>query len=184
VQLANFKRPSPSPVESTWAELREAQAVTAEEVPQAGIVTAIDIGDAVDVHPTNKQEVGRRLALAAENISYGKDIVYAGPEFAGIKIDGSKVTITFKNIGKGLTVKGGEPLKGFAIAGKDKKFVWADAELKNDEVAVSSPKVKNPVAVRYAWADNPDKANLFNKDGFPAFPFRTDNWKGITFGKK
>lgn len=181
VQLANFMAPAKEPEESAWAELREAQDMVLG-LPNTGLAVAIDIGDAKDIHPKNKQDVGKRLALAAEKIAYGKDIVYSGPTYDSMKIEGSKIRINFKNTGTGLIAKDGK-LKQFAIAGKDKKFAWADAVIEGDSVIVSAPDVKEPVAVRYAWANNPDGCNLYNREGLPAVPFRTDDWPGVTAGK-
>lgn len=173
VQLANFMQAKSQPSESGWAELREAQ-LRILSVPNTGMAVAIDIGEANDLHPTNKEDVGKRLALAAEKIAYGdKSVVYSGPIYQSMKIEGNKIIISFANIGSGLIVKGGE-LKHFAIAGADKKFVWANAKIEKDKVVVSSDSVTNPVAVRYGWADNPEGANLYNKEGLPASPFRTD----------
>jgi sialate O-acetylesterase len=175
VQLANFMAPDNEPDESSWAELRESQTATLS-VPLTGQALAIDIGVANDIHPRNKQDVGLRLALNALRITYGKDIVSTGPMYKSAEKDGSKMILSFTGIGSGLQAKGDRYgyLRGFAIAGPDKKFVWAKAEIKNDKVIVYSHHVTDPVAVRYAWADNPDDANLYNKEGLPACPFRTD----------
>lgn len=172
VQLANFMETTDQPVESDWAELREAQRKTLN-IANTAMVVAIDLGEWNDIHPLNKKDVGERLALAAENLAYdNKDIVSSGPMYRSMKIKGNKVILTFNNIGKGLTIKGGEELKYFSIAGGDKKFVWAQAKIKGSKVIVWSDQVKYPVAVRYAWADNPQGANLYNKDGLPASPFQ------------
>jgi len=161
------------PSESGWAELREAQLKTLS-VPETAMAVIIDIGEWNDIHPTNKEDVGKRLALAAENLAYGeKDVIYSGPLYAAMKIEDDKIILSFSNIGTGLVARGG-PLKEFAIAGLDKKFVWADAEIDGDKIVVWSNKVTDPIAVRYAWADNPESANLYNKEGLPASPFRTD----------
>ncbi len=173
VQLANFMEAHPEPTESAWAELREAQFNVAKVAAPAGIASAIDIGDAGDIHPKNKQEVGRRLSLAARAIAYGESIPYSGPTFKAFGISDYGITVAFDHLDGGLEVKGGGKLKGFAIAGTDKKFVWADARIDGDTVVVSSPSVTKPAYVRYDWADNPD-GNLYNKAGLPAFPFRTD----------
>lgn len=172
VQLANFMQRKPEPSESAWAELREAQLLTFLRVPKTGMAVAIDIGEANDIHPKNKQDVGRRLALAARAIAYGESIVYSGPIYDRMEVEGNKVRIYFKHVGSGLVAKG-EKLTGFAIAGEDGKFVWAEAQIDGNTVVVYSPNVERPVAVRYAWADNPD-CNLYNKEGLPASPFRTD----------
>jgi sialate O-acetylesterase len=174
VQLANFMKAKDLPSESGWAELREAQLKTLS-VPNTAMAVIIDIGEWNDIHPTNKEDVGKRLALAARKIAYGeKDIVYSGPIYKDMEIRGDKIIISFTNIGSGLIAKGCSELKHFAIAGADKKFVWANAEIQGNKVIVSSDKVTNPTAVRYAWSDNPEGANLYNKEGLPASPFRTD----------
>lgn len=178
VQLANFKAVKPDPDESDWAELREAQFLTLA-VPNTGMATIIDIGEADDIHPKNKQDVGRRLALWALAKTYGKDLVYSGPLYKSMEIKGNRIVLHFDHVGGGLVAGGGEPLKGFAIAGADRKFVWADARIEDDTVIVSSDQVAEPAAVRYAWADNPI-CNLTNKAGLPASPFRTDQWPGVT----
>lgn len=182
VQLANFMKTLPEPSESAWAELREAQSM-ALSLPKTGMAVAIDIGEADDIHPKNKQEVGRRLALAALAIAYGKDVVYSGPLYESMSIEGNRIRLRFKHVDGGLVAKDGEGLKGFAIAGEDRKFVWAEARIEGDTVVVSSPQVPNPVAVRYAWADNP-VCNLYNRAGLPASPFRTDDWPGVTAPKE
>jgi len=180
VQLANFMAKDETPKESEWAELREAQTMTLS-LPQTGEAVITDIGEANDIHPRNKQDVGIRLALNALNKDYGKkDIVYSGPTFKDINISGNKAVISFNNVANGLIVKDKYGyVEGFTIAGADKKFVWAKAYIDGDKVVVYSDNINNPVAVRYSWANNPD-VNLFNKEGLPAAPFRTDNWKGIT----
>jgi sialate O-acetylesterase len=182
VQLANYMAPPKAPQRSGWAELREAQ-VMSQDLPNTGLAVTIDIGAARDIHPKNKQEVGKRLALAAQKVAYGKNIVYSGPTYKCMKVEGDKIKVTFGNIGGGLVAKGG-PLKQFAIAGKDKKFTWADATVDGNSIIVKSDKVKAPVAVRYAWANNPEGCNLYNKENLPAVPFRTDSWKGVTAKNK
>jgi sialate O-acetylesterase len=177
VQLANYMEPIAEPQESSWAGLREAQTM-ALSLPKTGMAVIIDIGEAKDIHPKDKDNVGHRLALAALKVTYGKDIVYSGPMYKSMEINGNSITLDFSNTGSGLMVKDKYGyLKSFMIAGADKKFVWARADVApGNRVVVSSDAVKNPVAVRYAWADNPDDANLYNKEGLPASPFRTDNW--------
>ena len=175
VQLANFMNTKPEPSESGWAELREAQSLAAEAAGHSAIASAIDIGEAHDIHPKNKQEVGRRLALVARALAYGEHVEYEGPTFKSLSVQGDKATVHFDHLGGGLEAKGG-PLKGFAIAGADGKFVWGDATIDGKTVVVSSPKVEHPVSVRYAWADNP-VANLYNKAGLPANPFRASEKK-------
>jgi sialate O-acetylesterase len=178
VQLANWRAVRPEPTQSDWAELREAQLMTLS-APNTGMAVTIDIGEANDIHPTNKQDVGRRLALWALAKTYSKDIEYSGPLYKLMAVEGNEAILHFDHVGGGLVAGGGGPLKGFAIAGPDKKFVWADADIKGDTVVVSSDKVTEPVAVRYGWADNP-VCSLYNKEGLPASPFRTDNWPGVT----
>lgn len=182
VQLANFMERKEQPAESAWAELREAQSMTLE-LPETGQAVIIDIGEAGDIHPRNKQDVGKRLALAAMKVAYDKeDVVYSGPVLKGAEFEDGKAILTFDHVGGGLEAKG-NALKGFAVAGEDRVFKWADAEIDGDKVIVSSDEVKEPVAVRYAWADNPE-ATLYNAEGLPASPFRTDDWKGITVDAK
>ena len=184
VQLANFMAVDESPKESAWAELREAQTMTLS-LANTGMALAIDIGVADDIHPRNKQDVGKRLALAALKIAYKKDIVHSGPMYKSMKVEGNKIRLSFELYGSELWVKDKYGyLKGFAIAGSDKKFYWAKAKKEGNEVIVYSDEVTDPVAVRYAWGDNPDDANLYNKENLPTVPFRTDDWKGITYGLK
>lgn len=178
VQLANFMQQKPHPGESTWAELREAQSM-ALSLTNTGQAVIIDIGEANDIHPKNKKDVGLRLALNALAKTYGQDIVYSGPVYESMKIERNTIHLKFKHIGSGLEAKGGTELKGFAIAGEDKKFVWAKAQINGDIVIVSNEEVRAPAAVRYAWSDNPE-CNLYNKEGLPASPFRTDDWQLIT----
>ncbi len=179
VQLANFMKPSPVPSESSWAELREAQFM-ALDLPNTGMAVTIDVGEENSIHPINKQDVGYRLALAARNIAYDENIVYAGPLYKQMEKEGDKIRIYFDNADVGLVAIGGK-LNEFSIAGPDKIFKWADAVIDGNTVQVSNPDIDNPVAVRYGWADNPVDANLYNCKGLPASPFRTDNWKGVTW---
>lgn len=181
VQLANYMQRVPEPAPSAWAELRDAQRQTLS-LPNTGMAVTIDIGNADDIHPKNKQEVGRRLALIALAKTYGKGTAYSGPEFVSQQIKGNTILLNFKNINGGLIARNGD-LKGFAIAGADQKFYWAKASIQGKQIIVSSADVPNPVAVRYAWANNPE-CNLYNGAGLPASPFRTDNWQYTTFGKK
>ena len=174
VQLANFMPVANEPTEEPWAYLREAQTM-ALDLPNTGMAVAIDIGDAEDIHPTNKQDVGKRLALNALAKVYGKDIPYSGPMYKSMKTEGSKIRLQFEHTDNGLKTKGSKKLKGFAIAGADKKFVWAKAKIEGDDVVVWNSKIKSPVAVRYAWANNPI-CNLYNGADLPASPFRTDSW--------
>lgn len=175
VQLANFMKRSNEPEESQWAELREAQLQTLQ-LENTGMAVSIDIGDADDIHPKNKQDVGSRLALNALAGTYGQEIVYSGPIFRSYQLEGNKIRINFSHTGKGLKSKDSPNLKGFAIAGPDHLFHWVDAIIDGNSIVVSSPEVRFPVAVRYAWADNPE-CNLYNEEGLPASPFRTDDWK-------
>ena len=186
VQLANFMARKDQPGESGWAELREAQSM-ALELPNTGQAVIIDTGEARNIHPKNKQDVGKRLALAAKGIAHGEDIVFSGPAYESMAVEGGKVRLKFRHVGGGLIATGGGELKGFAIAGADKKLVWARAKITPSagsgqaagDVVVWSEKVARPVAVRYAWADNPE-CNLYNKEMLPASPFRTDDWPGVT----
>lgn len=173
VQLANFMEPPEEPQESSWAMLREAQ-TKALELPNTGMTVAIDVGEWNDIHPLNKKSVGHRLVLTARKVAYNEDVVASGPVFESMKIKDNKAILSFNHIGSGLKCAG-EKLKEFAIAGEDNDFVWAKARIKGDKVIVWSEEVENPVAVRYAWADNPDDANLYNEEGLPAVPFRTDS---------
>ncbi len=176
VQLANFLPAVNQPKESEWAELREAQNKTLS-VPYTGQAVAIDIGKADDIHPRNKQDVGYRLALSALKVAYDKNVVYSGPVYKSMSKEGNKIVLTFTHVGSGLQAKGDKYgyLRGFSIADADKKFVWAKAYIDGDRVIIENDSVKDPSAVRYGWADNPDDANLFNKEGLPASPFKTDN---------
>lgn len=177
VQLPNFREAKAQPSESNWALLRESQA-KASTLSNTAMVVAIDQGTWQDIHPTDKREIARRLALAAENIAYGnKSTIYNGPIYKSMKIVGDKIEISFTNLQSGLTTLDGKTPSQFAIAGIDKKFVWADAKIEGNKIIVWSKYVINPKAVRYAWADTPLVANVNNKEGLPAMPFRTDNWK-------
>ena len=183
VQLANYQSALPQPAESDWAELREAQA-GALKLPRTGMATAIDIGNPTDIHPHNKQEVGRRLALAARRVAYGDNqLTASGPTYAGLTVAGATARLKFTHLGAGLAVRNGPALRGFAVAGADRQFHWATARVVGREVVVQSPAVPRPVAVRYDWASNPD-GNLANRAGLPAPPFRTDTWPGLTDGNQ
>jgi sialate O-acetylesterase len=172
VQLAPFMAIEPEPSESDWAIVREAQAQVARELPSTGLVVITDVGDEKDIHPTQKKPVGERLALAARKIAYRENITASGPTFRSQAVADGKVVVSFDHVGKGLEVRG-ERLTGFAVAGSDLEFVNADASLSGDRVVVSSPNVPTPAFVRFGWADYP-VVNLWNKDGLPATPFRTD----------
>ncbi|RYY23252.1 MAG: sialate O-acetylesterase [Sphingobacteriaceae bacterium] len=173
-QLPNFMEVQYSPSESQWAEMRESQRQTLS-VPNTAMAVTIDVGEWNDIHPLNKKDVGERMALAAEKMAYGDaKLVSSGPAYQSAKIEGDKITINFNSIGKGLIAKDGGELNQFAIAGVDKRYVWADAKITGNQVIVSSAQVPNPMYVRYAWADNPEGANLYNQEGLPASPFTTD----------
>ena len=165
---------------STWAELREAQTMTLS-LPNTGMAVTTDIGNETDIHPKNKQDVGKRLAAIALHNVYGKSIVFSGPMYQSMQTQGNKIILSFTNIGSGLMVKDKYGyLKGFEVAGADKQFHYAKAYIDGDKVVVYNDSVSAPVAVRYNWADFADDGNLFNEEGLPAVPFRTDTWKGIT----
>lgn len=175
VQLPNFHPRTDDPVQTNnWSVVRDGM-LQSLSVKNTGMAITIDVGDAALIHPKNKQAVGRRLALWALAKVYGKDLPYSGPLPAGQKIKGDQIIVSFKHTDGGLVAKGGD-LKGFAIAGADHHWVWANARIQGDRVILSSPEVKSPTAVRYGWAANPD-CNLFNGAGLPASPFRTDDWK-------
>lgn len=178
VQLANWRGRKPQPAASDWAELREAQ-LMALSLPETGMAVTIDIGEADDIHPRNKQDVGRRLALWARAMVYGDEVVRSGPLYRSMEIRGREIALAFDHVGGGLAAREDQPLTGFAVAGEDRQFAWAEARIEGDRVVVRSDLVSEPVAVRYAWADNPE-CNLVNAEGLPASPFRTDRWPGIT----
>jgi len=181
VQLPN-QGSSPELGDSLWAELREAQLLTARNVINAGLAVTIDTGDPHNPHPPRKAEIGESLALWALGTAYGKKLVYSGPLYDSAQVAGNHMRIRFQPTGSGLEARG-ETLKGFAIAGPDRKFHRAEAHIEGEEVIVSSESVPHPVAVRYAWTDSPE-GNLFNKEGLPASPFRTDDWPGASTGKR
>ena len=175
VQLPNFMAAQKNPSETGgWPILRE-QMLKTLAVPNTGMAVTIDVGEANDIHPKNKQDVGKRLAQWALATTYGKDIPPCGPLYKAMRKEGDKIVLEFKYADGGLAARDGGKLKGFAIAGEDKKFVWAEATIQGETVVVSSPEVKSPAAVRYAWANNPE-CNLASKAGLPASPFRTDDW--------
>lgn len=180
VSLANYQPPEGSPP-SDWPGLREAQAITAKQVPNCGLAVAIDIGDAKDIHPKNKRQVGRRLALSALAKTYGRKIEGSGPWYRSMEVTDQGIRLKFEHAQSGLMCKG-DKLTGFTIAGEDRKFVEADAVIKGDAVMISSPLVTKPVAVRYGWAADP-ACNLYNKENLPAIPFRTDEWPSLPTGK-
>jgi sialate O-acetylesterase len=182
VQLAPWQKIVTEPQESAWAELREAQLLTSLKVPNTAMAVITDVGDEKDIHPRQKEPVGARLALAARALAYKEKIEYSGPVYDSKEIDGNKIVLSFKHLGKGLEMKG-EALQGFTIAGEDQKFYNAKAEIKGDKVVVWCDKVEKPIAVRYGWANCP-VINLWNKDGLPASPFRTDDFPMVTAPKK
>jgi sialate O-acetylesterase len=178
VQLANFLPVQTEPVQhdATWPFLREAQ-TRALLLAKTAMASAIDIGEAGSIHPRNKQDVGRRLALAARAVAYGEQIDYSGPIYRSMRVKDGRAVVQFRHVGGGLTARGGGALKGFAVAGADRAWVWANAAIDGETVVVSSEDVAQPVAVRYNWANNPI-GNLYNEAGLPASPFRTDDWEG------
>lgn len=169
VQLANFMERHDHPTESQWAELREAQTQTLD-LPKTGMAVTIDIGDAIDIHPRNKKDVGERLWLAARHITFGEEITYSGPEIADYELQGNVVSLFFNHAQNGFKIRGDE-IKGFALAGSDKQFVWADAIISGDSIKLSHPDISEPKYVRYGWADNP-QVNVYNAEGLPAIPFQ------------
>ena len=183
VQLAGYTHAPDHPGDDTWADLREAQWLTAKNTPNTGIATAIDIGNPDDIHPKNKQEVGRRLALVAQAQVYHEKVEDAGPVYKSMKADGGSIRLRFDHVDGGLVTQGGDQPKGFAVAGDDHKWVWADAKVDGDAVIVSSPQVPHPIAARYAWAAGPI-GNMASQDGLPMFPFRTDDWPESTRNNK
>lgn len=174
VQLPNFMEARETPGESGWALFREAQA-EALKLPATAMAITYDIGEWNDIHPLNKKDIGNRLALLARKVAYGDaEVVFSGPTFKSMALNGRRIIISFDNTGSGLTVHGGKRPGHFAIAGEDMKFVWAKARIRGNRVILKNRNIKHPVAVRYAWADNPAGANLYNREGLPAAPFRTD----------
>jgi sialate O-acetylesterase len=178
VQLAPYMKIVSQPGDSDWAELREAQLQTSHAVPNTAMAVITDVGEENDVHPRNKAPVGARLALAARAVAYGEKLAYSGPQLARMTVKNGAVVLEFTHVGGGLVAKDG-PLTGFAIAGSDAAFVNAEAVIEGDTIVVRSPTVPNPVAVRYGWANYP-LGNLWNKDGLPASPFRTDEFPSRT----
>ena len=176
VQLPNYGASKPEPSESNWAGLRESQLKTLS-LPFTGMATTIDVGQWNDIHPHQKKEVGTRLALIAQNMVYGDSkVVCYGPKYESMQIEDNKIVLSFSTFGSAMQFKGGGTHTNFAIAGQDKKFVWAEAKIENGKITVWSAAILNPVAIRYAWSDNPDGEKLYNSEGLPASPFRTDSW--------
>lgn len=184
VQLADFKEEKPEPGESDWAELREAQTMTMSKLPHTGEAVIIDIGEGKDIHPMNKYDVGLRLARWALANEYKVNVPFHSPQYKAMEKAEKSIVLSFDHVAGGWRPFDVNEPRGFAIAGEDKKFVWAKAKIQQDgRIEVSSPNVENPVAVRYAWADNP-VCNLFSKAGLPLTPFRTDDWPGVTINNK
>src|SRR5262245_11704054 len=185
VQLADYLPEKSEPGDSSWAELREAQTMTMSKLPNSGEAVIIDLGEGRDIHPRNKQDVAKRLARWALARDYGiSNIPFHSPQYKYREKQGNKVVLSIDHVGGGLYTFDTQNPVGFAIAGEDKKFVWADAKLVgNDKIEVSSSKVADPAAVRYAWADNP-VCNVYSREGLPLTPFRTDDWKGVTADAK
>lgn len=180
VQLADFQDESPDPQDSSWAELREAQTMTMDKLPNTGQAVIYDLGEAHDIHPRDKQNVAKRLARWALANDYGYDIPYRSPQYKSMERKGSRITLTFDYVGRGMDTHDVRTPLGFAIAGEDQQFHWAEARITGkDTIEVWSDEVSNPVAVRYAWAQNP-VANVQSADGLKLTPFRTDDWKGVT----
>jgi sialate O-acetylesterase len=183
VQLADFMEEKPEPVDSAWAELREAQTMTLKRLPRTGEAVIIDLGEGKDIHPRNKQGVAKRLARWALAKDYGVDVPYQSPTYKSMEKKDGKVVLTFEHVDGGFRPFDVAAPRGFAIAGADRKFVKAEAKVVGpDKVEVWSPQVAQPEAVRYAWADNP-VCNLYSARGLPTTPFRTDDWPGVTADK-
>jgi len=183
VQLASFDAAGGNSKKgSSWAELREAQQLTLS-LEGTGMAVTTDVGDAKDIHPRNKKTVGERLAAIALNKTYNQAGFYAGPDYKAMEVKGNKIILSFGNAGKGLVTKdGGKEVKGFEIAGLNQEFKEAKAYIEGNKVIIYADGIVEPTAVRYAWVDDASNVNLFNAQGFPAIPFRTDSWKGITEG--
>lgn len=184
VQLADFKAEKTEPGDSDWAELREAQTLTMSKLPKTGQAVIVDLGEARDIHPRDKQNVAKRLARWALARDYGVDVPCQSPTYKSMEKDGNKIVLTFEHTGSGLVPFDVNDLRGFAVSSSDRKFVWAKAKLVgNNKVEVWADDVSDPVAVRYAWADNP-VCNLYSREGLPVTPFRTDDWPGVTADSK
>jgi len=185
VQLPNYRDPKPEPADEPWSHIREAQRRAALSTPKAGLIVTIDIGEAHDIHPKNKLDVGHRMARWALAEVYGRKMTASGPMFSRMKASGSKIVLTFDDVGAGLKIRDGDKLQEFAVAGEDRKWHWAEARIVGrDKVEVWSSDVPRPVAARYAFNNNPRHPNLTNDTGLPAAPFRTDDWPGPTDGKR
>jgi sialate O-acetylesterase len=185
VQLPNYRDPKPEPADEPWSHIREAQRRTVVTTPNTGLIVTIDIGEAHDIHPKNKLDVGKRMARWALADVYGQKITKSGPMFREAVAKRGKVVIRFDEAGQGLRIRDGSELSEFAIAGDDSRWYWAHAKIvSRDTIEVWSESVKLPVAVRYAFNNNPRNPNLTNDTGLPAAPFRTDDWPGPTDGKR
>jgi sialate O-acetylesterase len=185
IQLPNYRDPKDEPADEAWSHLREAQRRTSMDSPNTGLIVTIDIGEARDIHPKNKLDVGKRMARWALAAVYERKLTKSGPSFIWAKIGGRKIVLTFADVGKGLKIRDGDKLDEFAIAGADRKWHWAQAKIiGKDLIEVWSDTVPQPLAVRYAFNNNPKHPNLTNETGLPAGPFRTDNWPGPTDGKR
>jgi len=185
VQLPNYRDQKPEPADEAWSFLREAQRRTTLTTPNSGLIVTIDIGEAHDIHPKNKLDVGKRMALWALADVYGRKLTKSGPMFRTAKIAGSKIILTFDEAGEGLRIRDGDKLDEFAIAGADRKWHWANARIVGkDRIEVWLDSTPQPLAVRYAFNNNPRHPNLTNETGLPAAPFRTDDWPGPTDGKR
>ncbi len=180
VQLSDYGSSQNSNQGSNWAELREAQTMTLL-LPKTGMAVTTDIGNPADIHPTNKQDVGHRLAINALKLTYNQDVMHSSPMYQSVVFDNDKAVLTFNFTGKGLTVKDKYGYaKGFEIAGEDKVFYYAQATVQGNKIVVQHPKGQKPASVRFAWSDSPNDANVFSSEGLPLCPFRTDSWTGIT----
>ncbi|HEX8186801.1 MAG TPA: sialate O-acetylesterase [Pyrinomonadaceae bacterium] len=185
VQLPNYRDPRPEPADEAWSHIREAQRRTARSTKNAGLIVTIDVGEAHDIHPKNKLDVGRRMARWALADVYGRGATATGPMFGRMKVAGSKIVLTFDEAGAGLRIRDGDRLQEFAVAGADRRWHWAEARIVGrDKVEVWSADVPRPVAARYAFNNNPRRPNLTNETGLPAAPFRTDDWPDPTAGKR
>ena len=185
VQLPNYRDQKPDPADEAWSHVREAQRRTALSTPKTGLIVIIDIGEARDIHPKNKLDLGKRMSQWALGEVYGRKLIASGPALSQTKISGSKIVLTFSGVGHGLKLRDGDKLDEFAVAGADRKWHWAEARIVGkDRVEVWSSAVTQPLAVRYAFNNNPKHPNLTNESGLPASPFRTDSWPGPTDGKR
>ncbi|MDH3650962.1 MAG: sialate O-acetylesterase, partial [Saprospiraceae bacterium] len=183
VQLADFLVEADQPGDSEWAELREAQTMTMDRLSNVGQAVIIDVGEGRDIHPRDKQSVANRLVRWALAKDYGHDILFQSPTYQSMEVQGNKVILTFEHVGSGLYAFDTESPMGFTVAGSDEKFLWAKAKIINaNQVEVWNDRIRNPAAVRYAWTNNPI-CNMYNRDGLPMTPFRTDNWPRVTAGK-